>query len=177
MIPTADEYTWEFTVLATKGGNSTLSWDPSSFGDNGKELMLYDLGLQRLIDMRKEGRHVFDPKVSTRFKIYFGENLMGKIKPLGISLGEPYPNPSQGQATIGFTLPENNGHYQVRLDVYDMTGKKVATLVNGILSAGFYTYPWIFNFGDTPSGLYTYRMAVATTGASEIKTRKIIVIK
>lgn len=177
ILPSADEQEWEFSVLASNEGKVTLAWNPLSFGDNAKELVLYDLALQRLVNMRETHQHVFDPKRATKFKIYFGENLAEKIKPLDISLGDPYPNPSKGQATVGFTLPEGNQNYQVQLDVYDMMGRKVTTLVNGILSPGFYSYPWIISSADSPAGLYTYRITVATTGGRKVQVRKLMVLK
>jgi hypothetical protein len=69
-------------------------------------------------------------------------------------LGSNYPNPFNPQTTIRFGLPEAGF---VTLDVYDMLGRRVATLVNSTMSAGYHTV----NFGSTSlsSGIYFYRIS------------------
>ena len=177
IIPSTGEHEWEFTVVAPVEGQATLTWNPMSFGDNAKELVLYDLASQRLINMRTEQQHVFDAKRATSFKIYFGENLATKIKPVGISLGDPYPNPAREMVSVAFTLPESNYPYQVQLDVYDMMGRKITSLVNGLLPSGFYTYPWIIRPTDSPAGLYTYRMMVTAKGGREVQVKRVMIFK
>ena len=69
-----------------------------------------------------------------------------------------YPNPFNPSTTIRFGLPEPSN---VRLDVYDMTGKHIATLVSKRLSAGIHSVTW--NGKDesgkaVASGVYLYRL-------------------
>ncbi len=69
-----------------------------------------------------------------------------------------YPNPFREQTTIHFTLPEAN---EVTVSVFDITGRKVATLVNQSLVAGAHEVQWS---GRTDggqklaSGVYFYRI-------------------
>lgn len=175
MVPTTDYFEWAFDVISDKKGLATLSWDPSTFGNNGKELMLYDLGLQRIMDMREVSNHTFDPVISNTFKLYYGEKLAEKIKPSGVVLGHPTPNPAYSVSSISFTLSDQQSQYDVKLGIYDMMGKRVNNLVEGSLKPGFYNYQW--NVNDVTNGLYTYRLAVSAHGKQDVQTRKVIVNK
>ncbi|MCB0721429.1 MAG: T9SS type A sorting domain-containing protein [Ignavibacteriae bacterium] len=69
------------------------------------------------------------------------------------SLGQNYPNPFNPTTNLNFKIKNSNF---VRLSVYDISGKEVAVLVNGILNAGEYIYT--FNGENLSSGVYFYRL-------------------
>jgi len=176
VVPTQNEFTWEFDVNANLDATAQLSWDNSMFGDNAKELYLFDIVLQKAIDMRTEGSYNFNPKESNRFRIYFGEKLKDKIRPDKIFLGKAFPNPSTGVSVIPFTLPENSSGYQVKLEVYNMVGQKVSTLVEGQFKPGFYSTEW--NTADSNlNGLYTYRLVVSGQNLKDVQSGKLILMK
>lgn len=168
MVPTAENHQWEFDVISGKTTEMTIFWNPDLFGENSKELVLYDPITQQIVNMRDRDHYAFDPKMSSRLKIYFGENLADKIKPEIVSLGFPTPNPTSIKSSIGFTIP---GHVNlpVKVDVYDMMGRRVINLVEDELAPGFYSVDW--NVENEPSGLYTYRLSAGT----QTTTRKVIV--
>ena len=149
IVPTQSEYNWDFTVESNLSGAAELTWDNSRFGSNQKDLFLHDLKKGILIDMRQQGSYAFDPKKSPFFKIYFGENIKSKIKPQAITLGEASPNPSKGNVTIPFALSSTDASYNVLLEIYDLTGRKAGTLIEGTFKPGFYSAQWIF--GDSHS--------------------------
>ncbi|PKL87212.1 MAG: hypothetical protein CVV23_16495 [Ignavibacteriae bacterium HGW-Ignavibacteriae-2] len=66
-----------------------------------------------------------------------------------------YPNPFNPETTISYQLPEQ-GH--VTIKVYDMLGKEVAELVNGIKDMGIYTA--IFDACNLSTGIYVYSIQV-----------------
>lgn len=89
--------------------------------------------------------------------------------PEGFGLDQNYPNPFNPATTVSYRVPFES---HVRIAVYDMLGREVAQLVNGVQQAGTYTVP----FGkDAPltSGTYLYRM----TSGQFSETRKMIVTK
>jgi flagellar hook assembly protein FlgD len=55
------------------------------------------------------------------------------------SIGNIYPNPFSGQTTISFHLEDEA---QLNLDIYSLDGRKVASLVNGNISAGNHEITW-----------------------------------
>ncbi|MFH5831452.1 MXAN_6640 family putative metalloprotease [Halalkalibaculum sp. DA384] len=73
--------------------------------------------------------------------------------PEEIQLAQNYPNPFNPGTTIEFGLPEQT---HVELAVYDIVGRKVATLQDEVLLAGYYDVP--FNGRNLASGVYFYRL-------------------
>lgn len=76
------------------------------------------------------------------------------------ALGNAYPNPMNPATTIQFTNGINNGH--VSLQIFDVTGRLVKTLVDGKLTAGAHEVSWdgSDNAGHSaPNGMYFYRMS------------------
>lgn len=64
-----------------------------------------------------------------------------------------FPNPFRDNATITFAL---NKPAHTNLAVYDITGKQVAVLINGVLQTG--NHKAVFNANHLPSGIYTLRL-------------------
>ncbi len=92
--------------------------------------------------------------------------------PTKVALGQNYPNPFNPTTVINYELPKEE---YVHLVVYDMLGREVATLVNGMQQAGSKSIE--FNaasaVGGLPSGLYFYRM----TAGSFSETKKLLYLR
>jgi hypothetical protein len=69
-----------------------------------------------------------------------------------LALGPVQPSPVRREAQVGFTLPANG---RVRLTVFDLAGRSVATLVDGEMPAGRHDVPWR---PDSGPGLYFLRL-------------------
>ena len=69
-------------------------------------------------------------------------------------LEQNYPNPFNPATVIEYQIP---GEDFVSLKVYDILGKEVATLINGVKRAGSYRFE--FNAASLPSGVYFYRIS------------------
>lgn len=83
-------------------------------------------------------------------------------------LAQNYPNPFNPSTNIAFALT-NAG--EVRLEIFNALGQKVATLVNGRMAAGQHTIAW--EARDVPSGLYFYKLEAAAYK----QTRKMVLMK
>ncbi len=91
------------------------------------------------------------------------------LSPVHFSLEQNYPNPFNPSTTIKFQIPNSNF---VTLEIYNLLGQKVATLVNEKLNTGTYTAEW--NAAGLASGIYFYRL-ITSNGFSSMK--KMIVLK
>jgi hypothetical protein len=78
--------------------------------------------------------------------------------PRAVVLAAPFPNPFRTRATLRFTLPSEG---RVTLGCYDVAGRVVRTLVDGVLPAGSHAADWDGRdaLGNAlPAGLYFARL-------------------
>ncbi|MEE3258222.1 MAG: T9SS type A sorting domain-containing protein, partial [Candidatus Latescibacterota bacterium] len=83
-------------------------------------------------------------------------------------LQQNYPNPFNASTLIGFSLAVPS---RVALDVYDLLGQHVATIVNRDLPAGQHRFTW--RPDQLASGVYFYRIAAG----SFVATRKLLLLQ
>lgn len=84
------------------------------------------------------------------------------ITSLKYELKQNYPNPFNPKTNIVFSIPENDF---VTLNIYNLLGQEIRTLVNQQLDAGFYSFE--FDGSELPSGVYFY--SINTSKYSEVK--------
>ena len=76
---------------------------------------------------------------------------------LSFKLNQNYPNPFNPVTKIKFTIPDGDVNNQyVNLNVFDILGRKIASLINGKKNPG--SYEVIFNGSNYPSGIYFYEL-------------------
>jgi len=93
--------------------------------------------------------------------------------PEGYSLSQNYPNPFNPTTQFDFSLPKSE---QVRIDIFNVNGQKVRTLVDGAYPAGSHTVTWdaTSDNGDpVATGVYLYRL----TAGEVTQTKKMSFIK
>jgi len=95
----------------------------------------------------------------------------GSNVPVSFKLYQNYPNPFNPSTKIKFDIPSNLKMDKVQLEVYDMLGRKVATLVNGQMTPGSYEMDW--NASNYASGIYFYRI----TAGSFNDTKRMVLVK
>jgi len=88
--------------------------------------------------------------------------------PTSYGLNQNYPNPFNAHTTISYSLPEGS---DVTIDIYDIMGRKVTTLVSGYQNAG--THSAIWNANDVSSGVYLYKL----TAGNYTETRRCNLLK
>lgn len=174
VVPVVAEYYWEFEVTSSIRGEAVMEWDLAQFSSASGDLFLYDLTNQRLVNMRSTSHYVVNTKQPNQLRIYYGNDLEEKIKPNRIWLGDAYPNPAHGKASIPFVLPEIGRDQVVRLEVYDVMGRNVATLAHGLFPSGFYQVDWNLDENKVNGGFYLYRLIV-DENKDNVFTRKLLV--
>ena len=115
--------------------------------------------LDSITELRKAMRHVQGlgealltptisvPKTSPKSLLAYAENA---------------PNPFDERTVIRYSVPEPQ---HVRLTIYDVLGRQVGTLVDGVQTEGMHEV--VFEAGSLPPGVYIYRLSIGratTTG-------------
>lgn len=88
--------------------------------------------------------------------------------PTTISLSQNYPNPFNPSTTFEYTLDRDA---KVKVQVYDLTGRLIETLVDGFQTQN--TYRVSFDASRLASGTYLYRLQVG----NQVVTRKMTFLK
>ncbi|MFZ5979704.1 MAG: S8 family serine peptidase [Candidatus Zixiibacteriota bacterium] len=137
-----DVYVWDFDASSQRGKNTARLFLDNH---NSSNLTLRDI----ITDVKEKSDD-------------------GGVLPRNCALAQNYPNPFNPATEINFSLPER---VRVKLDVYNVLGQKVTTLVDDNLAAGNHQV----KFDGTPyaSGVYLYRL----TAGEQRLTRKMVLIK
>ena len=173
--------------VATLGEVATLEWEGPvvrslAFSPDGTTLAVGDRDRIRLWDVATreavailEGRRygagpvVFAPDPIT---VVAGSHDNTVDLPKALQLHQNVPNPFNSQTILPFFLPKAG---QVRLEVFSVTGQRVALLRDGPQPAGYHRFQWNARdaAGPLASGPYFYRL-VTDEG---VLTRKLILLR
>jgi hypothetical protein len=101
-------------------------------------------------------------------------------RPEDFQLSQNYPNPFNPSTTISYSLSKNG---EVKLEVFNLRGQKIATLVDGVKAAGNYEVTW--SAENFASGVYFCRLQANQTSttlagrqiSSFTQTKKLILLR
>ena len=102
------------------------------------------------------------------FRLVTNEENNLSVIPSEYRLLDAYPNPFNPVTKISFQLPKSEF---IKLEIFDITGKLIETLLNKSLNSGKYSITW--NAANKSSSVYFYRLT--SDGFSE--TKKLILLK
>ena len=97
-----------------------------------------------------------------------------QTRPEAFALANNYPNPFNPATTIKYALPEAS---QVRLEVFNVVGQVVSTLVDNHQNAGRYVVQWDATNDQghsLSSGIYFYRLQA---GGEFLEVKKMLLLK
>ncbi|MFN3639093.1 MAG: T9SS type A sorting domain-containing protein [Chloroherpetonaceae bacterium] len=92
------------------------------------------------------------------------------VAPREYSLSQNYPNPFNPTTLITYVLKEAG---EVKLELFDVLGRKVATLVNVRQDAGTYTHSFVASRYGLSTGMYFYRLQ----SGGFVATKKMLLVK
>ena len=109
---------------------------------------------------------------SGQFVVSLGALGQGQGLPEGFGLGQNYPNPFNPGTVIPYELAADG---YVRLEVFNLLGQRVATLMDGEMGAGRYTAEWDARDASgqgVAAGVYVYRL----TAGGGVATRRMTLV-
>ena len=170
---TGNGETFEVELSAATAGDITLQARDLSAVQR-YEVVVIDPAEEATYDLRTNDRIplTLDDEETRTLQVAIGtesyvDGQTRELLPTELTLSV-YPNPARSQATMAYTLPEAK---DVRLEVYDMLGRRVQVVEDRNREAGTYEVP--FNVQGMASGVYFGRLQVD----GETRTQKITVVR
>ena len=159
---------------------ASITWDPEPDGELGGDQMPDNISaatptLDNFVTLTVDGNGDGLPDESNQ-PVSVAERD-GDIPTSPIELLANVPNPFNPSTSIRFIVPGAAGNAaEARLDLYDIGGRRITTLVDGLLPSGYRTVLWDgTNSAGHPvsSGIYFIRFSAM----DEMVTRKITLIR
>jgi len=160
-------YQWQRNDVALPGeSDSVLTLVNVQTGDAGKYRVRVSNASGSILSSVAELR--VNPLTGVR-------EIEGGAVPTAYALYSNYPNPFNPSTVIRYALPERA---EVTLRIYDVLGREVATLQNGVLGAGHFESNW--DARGMATGMYVCRIeARSITGQTEayVRSLKLLLMK
>ena len=104
---------------------------------------------------------------------YEGAPIIPPELPESVTFNPNYPNPFNPSTLLSFSIPATS---RVDLSVYDMLGRRVATLLSeATYNAGTHTVP--FSVVEGTSGVYMARLKISSDQGTTTLTRKMMLLR
>ncbi len=149
------------SVAAARHGKR---WSAAGDGELMRiKVRLFTNGFPNSLELRN-GQFMSSSYEST--DIRFLSDPRGLAVPKSFTLGQNYPNPFNPSTTIPFNVPAFNmvaGLVPVQIDIFNMAGQRVRTIVDDFMQPGYYNAAWDGrnNRGHSvATGIYLYRVRV-----------------
>ncbi len=147
----------QLTILSGANSIDTLWYTPDIVGSDSGYIIITSNAVSSPDTIKVKGSG------------FHGSGLIAGQIPHVFALRQNYPNPFNPTTTIAFDLAKEA---TVTLNIYDLTGREVAVLVNNeSLKAGNYTRVW--NATEMPTGIYLCRIQAGDFSA----VKKLILVK
>jgi hypothetical protein len=159
------KHTTAGTYAGNQNGPTTWTFNWTAPASPPPQITFYCAGNAANNNGNNSGDYIYTTSFTTNYNTGIEDD--GLQAPRAISLGN-YPNPFNAQTTIEFDLVEAS---HARLDIYDLVGRRVNTLVDEEMSAGHHQFIW--NAAELNSGVYFYRLE---TGQAAV-TRRMLLVK
>jgi hypothetical protein len=168
MITGAQGETFTISLHEAKNFEKSFDWNSDWNFENGR--IVFFVQLVESNEVLQSSMIPVDD-ISEPTPAYAGEIDI----PSSYLLYQNYPNPFNPSTVIRYGLPQRSS---VKLEVYNVMGQQVTTLVNGDFEAGYYEVEW--HSGPAASGLYFYRIESVShesTSNRHVEMKSMILIK
>jgi photosystem II stability/assembly factor-like uncharacterized protein len=180
---------WQYTYLNIFGQPGSLSfrtpaeaWVPvgnqiMATLDTAKTWRVVDtLGWRRIFDLQFVNSNIGYAAADSGFIYKYDRKVLSveqqqPLRPQTSALIQNYPNPFNPATTIRFLVGNLASEQKVTLEVFDVLGRSVATLVDDVRSAGEYNVVWDARTSGT--GVYFYKLTVG----SFVDVKKMLLIR
>jgi hypothetical protein len=180
----ASGHTWEFEVTSTAAQPVEVTLHPEGAWPEGTRMRLIDREQGSVIDLdpsapswRQEVLAFGAKPYRLALVIGSADYLRGEVSPVRpdrLVLDPVSPNPGRGAQRLRFGLPRDAA---VTLEVFDATGRRVATLLDRAqLPAGYHSAVWQparDGHGRVASGIYFHRL----TAGGETRTMRAVMVR
>lgn len=173
--------TFDLTLQTTPG--AVLSLDAQNLGAFANDaVVLLDRRTAKTYDLHAQPTLTLVPtEEESHYRLFIGtvEAVQAAVEaeqPEVLTLLANYPNPFRTQTQIEYALPESEAGRTVQLEIFDLLGRRVRTLVNQPQDAGFYQVTWDGRDAagqPLASGVYVYRLSSDAFS----KTRQLVLLK
>lgn len=105
-----------------------------------------------------------------KFSLSISTSILFNTSPAQTKLTDNFPNPFSTKTTIRYQLSEAT---PVKLNIYNLLGKKVAMLVNEYQAVGYYSVDWNANEGNgkqIKNGLYLFKLETSNNSVQTMKS-------
>ena len=177
-----DEITYNIYVAEDYNFDNIIA---SAEGLSDTTITLYDLPLEawteywwrvKAFDSAGLGTWCKDPRKFIINELSIEDNNLSEI-PTKAVLEQNYPNPFNPTTTIAFTIPNVETEHATSLQIYDISGNLIKTLVDAPLAAGYHTVSWNGvneNGKQVASGIYFYQLEI---NEKLIETKQMVLLK
>ena len=161
----------EIDFIGASGSGVPISMLPALVGS--LRFTVKDAGKNPAIQWSGDASFLSDDLgIERTSSITFTNPIVGGVEeetiPEVFALDQNYPNPFNPTTTIHYSVPTQS---QVRVEVFNVIGERIALLVDQVQNAGFHSVE--FDASALPSGFYLYRLATPQGGF----VRKMLLLK
>lgn len=181
-----DTHRVKFQPYDPPGYPVRLQWSRSEVAAMCDSCILVDefggVAIPRTPMTSQDGLVITLPAIQELLMIRYGQRLTGVEQtesgvPGSFALEQNYPNPFNPSTTIRFSIQRAA---MTDISVYDILGRKVATLASELLAPGYYTVHWdgsTDSGGNAASGVYFVRMDAQADKGNFSASRKLLLMK